>query len=158
MWHTEKESVLNELKNVATRWKLEVWDINSTLIIYKIAVYLWNSMNAVNQENYDFFRHPRNNICTFLILPKNRKNVYRVWLKKFEKTQVIKFEKKRVLGLTEIKFRSLFLKIEKAQHEKRVSLIYQERVTSSASEMHLRVPVETQQFRTVDLNWTCLFS
>ena len=104
--------------------QLEVWDINSTLIIYKIAVYLWNSVNAVSQENYDFLRHPRNNICIFLILPKKRKNVYRVWLKKFEKTQVIKFEKKRVLELTEIKFRSLFLKIKKAQHEKRVSLIY----------------------------------
>ena len=79
-------------------------------------------------------------------------------VKEIRKTQAIKFEKKRVLGLTEIKFRSLFLKIKKAQHEKRVSLIYYERVTSSASEMHLRVPIETQQFRTVDLNWTCLFS
>ena len=36
---------------------------------------------------------------------------------------------------------------------KRVSLIYWERVT----EMHLRVLVETQQVRKVDLNWTCLF-
>ena len=64
---------------------------------------------------------------------------------------------KRVLSLTEIKFRRLFLKIKKHRHEKRVSLIYRERLTSSVREMHLRVSVETQQFRTVDLNWTCRF-
>ena len=57
-----------------------------------------------------------------------------LWLKKFEKISVIKFKKKRGLGLTEIKFRKL------------VS------IKSSVSEMHLRVPVETQQFRTVDLS------
>ena len=36
--HTEKESGLNELKNLATREKLEVWGMNSTLGIYQIAV------------------------------------------------------------------------------------------------------------------------
>ena len=49
--HTEKVSGLNELKNLATREKLEVWDINSTLEIYQIAVYLWNSGNVIGQEN-----------------------------------------------------------------------------------------------------------
>ena len=47
---THRESV-HELKNLATREKLEVWGINSTLGIYQIAVYLWNSENAVGQEN-----------------------------------------------------------------------------------------------------------
>ena len=74
-----------------------------------------------------------------------------------KKTSVIKLKKKRVLGLTEIKLESLFLKIKKHRYEKRVSLIYWKRVTSSVSEMHLLVPVETQPFWTVDLNWTCLF-
>ena len=46
---------------------------------------------------------------------------------------------------------------KKHQQEKRVSLIYWERVTSLVSEMHLCVPVETQQVRKVDLNRTCLF-
>ena len=46
----EKVSVLNELKNLATREKLEVCGINSTLGIYQIAVYLWNSANVVGQE------------------------------------------------------------------------------------------------------------
>ena len=36
-----------ELKNLATREKLEVWGINSTLGNYQIAVYLWNSGNIV---------------------------------------------------------------------------------------------------------------
>ena len=84
----------------------------------------------------------------------HRQNGESLWLKKLEKISVIKFGEKRI---TEIKFRSLFLKIKKHRHEKRVSLIYWERVTSLVREMHLRVPVETQQFRTVDLNWTCLF-
>ena len=44
-------SGLNELKNLAGREKLEVWGINSTLGIYQIAVYLWNSANVVGQEN-----------------------------------------------------------------------------------------------------------
>ena len=39
------------------------------------------------------------------------------------------------------------------RQEKRVSLIYWERI----SEMHLRVLVETQQVRKVDLNWICRF-
>ena len=82
--------------------KLEVWDINSTLGIYKIAVYLWNSVNVVGQENYYFFRHPRNNICSFIIQPKTQKCMQKIskllttfidhrqkgeslWLKKFEK-------------------------------------------------------------------------
>ena len=47
-----------------------------------------------------------------------------LWLKKSEKTLVIKFEKKRGLGLTEIEFGSLFLNIKKHRHKKRVSLIY----------------------------------
>ena len=37
------------------------------------------------------------------------------------------------------------------------SNILGERVTSLVGEMDLRVPVETQQVRKVDLNWTCLF-
>ena len=45
--HTDKVSGLNELKNLATREKLEVWSINSTLGNYQIAVYLWNSGNVV---------------------------------------------------------------------------------------------------------------
>ena len=48
--HTEKVSGLNELKNLAIREKLEVWGINSTLGIYKIAVYLWNSANVVGKK------------------------------------------------------------------------------------------------------------
>ena len=78
-------------------------------------------------------------------------------VKEIRKTSVIKFKKRRVLGLTEIKFRKLVSKNQKHRHEKRVSPIYWERVASSVREMHLRVPVETQQFWTVDLNWTCLF-
>ena len=38
---------MNELKNLATREKLEVWGINSTLGNYQIAIYLWNSGNVV---------------------------------------------------------------------------------------------------------------
>ena len=49
--HTEKVSGLNELKNLATREKLEVWGVNSTIRIYQIAVYLWNSGNVVGKEN-----------------------------------------------------------------------------------------------------------
>ena len=45
--HTAKVSGLNELKNLATRGKLEVWSINSTLRNYQMAVYLWNSGNVV---------------------------------------------------------------------------------------------------------------
>ena len=45
--HTDKVSGLNELKNLATRKKLEVWGINSTLGNYQMAVYLWNSGNVV---------------------------------------------------------------------------------------------------------------
>ena len=45
--HTDKVSGLNELKNLATREKLEVWGINSTLGTYQMAVYLWNSGNVV---------------------------------------------------------------------------------------------------------------
>ena len=59
-----KISVLNDLKNLATRGNLEALGINLTLGIYKLAVYLWNSSN-VGQENYDFFRHPRNNLQLF---------------------------------------------------------------------------------------------
>ena len=47
----EKVSGLNELKNLATRKKLEVWGINSPVGIYQIAVYLWNSGNVVGQDN-----------------------------------------------------------------------------------------------------------
>ena len=45
--HTEKVSRLNELKTLATREKLEIWGINSTLGNYQIAAYLWNSRNVV---------------------------------------------------------------------------------------------------------------
>ena len=45
--HTDKVSGLKELKNLATREKLEVWGINSTLGNYQMAVYLWNSENIV---------------------------------------------------------------------------------------------------------------
>ena len=45
------------------------------------------------------------------------------------------------------------IKTQALRKEKRVSPIYWEKV----SEIHLRVPVETQQVRKVDLNWICLF-
>ena len=61
-------------------------------------------------------------------------------VRKFEKTSVIKLKKKRVLRLTEIKFRKLVSKNQKHRYEKRVSLIYWERVTSSVSEMHCVYP------------------
>ena len=38
---------MNELKNLATREKFEVWGINSTLGNYQIRVRLWNSGNVV---------------------------------------------------------------------------------------------------------------
>ena len=44
--------------------------------MYKIAVHLWNSVNVAGQENYYFFRHSRNNICSFLFC-KKRKNACR---------------------------------------------------------------------------------
>ena len=129
MWHTEKVSVLNELKNLATRGNLEVLSINLTLGIYKLAVYLWNSSN-VGQENYDFFRHPRNNICSILILPTTQKCMPKIskeittfidhcrkgeilQLKKLKKPSVIKFIiRKEFWGSLKLKFRSLFLKIK----------------------------------------------
>ena len=80
-----------------------------------------------------------------------------LWLKKFEKISVIKFKKKEFWGSLKLNLESLFLKIKKQRYDKKVSLIYRDRVTSSVSEMHLRVLIETQQFWTVDLNWTCLF-
>ena len=51
--HTEEVSGPNEFKNLEfkIREKLEVWGINSTLGIYQIAVYLWNSENVIDQEN-----------------------------------------------------------------------------------------------------------
>ena len=61
------------------------------------------------------------------------------------------------MGSLKLKFGSLFLKIKRHWQEKRVSLKYWRRVTRLVSEMHLRVPVETQQVQKVDLNWTCLF-
>ena len=67
-----------------------------------------------------------------------------LWQKKLRKTSVIKFIKKEFWGSLKLKFRSLYLKIRKKHwQEKRVSLIYWERVTSLVNEMHLRVPVET---------------
>ena len=69
-----------------------------------------------------------------------------LWLKKFEKTSVIKFKKKEFGGSLKLNLESLFLKIEKHWYDKRGSLIYWERVTSSVSEMHLLVLIETQQF------------
>ena len=73
-----------------------------------------------------------------------------------KKTSVIKL-KKEFWGSLKLKFRSLFLKIKNTGRKKEFPLIYWERVTSLVSEIHLRVPVETQQVRKVDLNWTCLF-
>ena len=78
-------------------------------------------------------------------------------VKEIRKNISNKIKKKEFRGSTKLNLESLFLKIKKHWYEKRVSLIYWERVTSSVHEMHLRVPVETQQFWTVDLNWTCLF-
>ena len=74
-----------------------------------------------------------------------------LWLNKFLKKSIGNKIKKEFLGSLKLKLRSLFLKIKKHRNEKRVSLIYWETVTSLVSEMHLRVPVETQQVRKVDL-------
>ena len=90
---------------------------------------------------------------------KHRRKGESLWSKKLKKNIGNKILKQtRVLGLTKIKIYKLVSKNKKKhQEEKRVSLIYWERVTSLVSEMHLRVNVETQQVRKVDLNWTCLF-
>ena len=80
-----------------------------------------------------------------------------LWLTKFLKSIGNKILKKEFGGSLKLKFRSLFIRIKRNTSRKRVSLIYWERVTTLVSEMHLRVPVETQQFRKVDLYWTCLF-
>ena len=78
-----------------------------------------------------------------------------LWLKKLKKNIGNKIKKKEILGSLKLKFGGLFLKKKRhRQQEKRVSLIYWERVTSLVSGMYLRVPVETWK---VDLNWTCLF-
>ena len=69
-----------------------------------------------------------------------------LWLKKFGKTSVIKLKKKEFWGSPKLNLESLFLKIKKSTGTIRISLIYWERVTSSVSEMHLRVLIETQQF------------
>ena len=63
-------------------------------------------------------------------------------VKEIRKTSVIKLKKKEFWGSPKLHSESLFLKIRKHRYEKRVSLIYWERVTSLVSEMHLRVPVE----------------
>ena len=94
-----------------------------------------------------------------------------LWLKKVKTTSVIKSPEKKFLTSLKLKFRSLFLKIKKHRQEKRVYLITKKKetkkkekkrkkkVTSLVSEMqvHLGEPVETQQVRNMDLNWTCLF-
>ena len=64
--HTEKVSGLNELKNLATREKLEVWGyklyklyirrLGYKLGIYQIAIYLWNSGNVAGR----FFNSAKN--------------------------------------------------------------------------------------------------
>ena len=81
-----------------------------------------------------------------------------LWLKKFLKKNIGNItSKKEFGGSLRLKFRSLCLKIKiktkELWQEKRVSLIYWERV----SEMHVRVLVETQPVRKVDMNWICLF-
>ena len=80
-----------------------------------------------------------------------------LWLKKLKKNIGDIISKKEFGGSLRKTFRSLCLKktqkIPALWQEKKVSLIYWERV----SEMHLHVPVETQQFRKVHLNWTYLF-
>ena len=53
--HTDKVSGLNELKNLATREKLEVWGINSTLGNYQMAVH-WKNIYKSYHENIMFFR------------------------------------------------------------------------------------------------------
>ena len=59
------------------------------------------STNVVGQENSDFFRHPKSNICSFLIMPKtqkmhaenlktsldHRRKGETLWLKKFFKKE-----------------------------------------------------------------------
>ena len=75
MRHTEKVSVLDELKSLATRGNLEVLGISLTLGIYKLVVNSWNSAN-VGQEIYDFFRYARNTICRFYFYQR-RKNTFR---------------------------------------------------------------------------------
>ena len=59
---------------------------------------------------------------------------------------------RRVLGFTEIKIQKLVSKNKKKhQQEKRVSLLYRERVSE------MRVPVETQQVPESGPEQTCLF-
>ena len=63
-------------------------------------------------------------------------------VKEIRKTSVIKLKEKEFWGSPKLNLESLFLKIKKKHlYKKRVSLIYWERVTSSVSEIHLRVPV-----------------
>ena len=118
-----------------------------------------------------FLQTFKNNICSFLILPKmqkiskklttfvdHRRKRQSLWLKKFKKKNIGNIISEKEFGVSlRLKFRSLCLKTKKEtqalRQEKRVSLIYCERVSG----MPLRVPVETQQVRKVDLNWTCLF-
>ena len=78
-------------------------------------------------------------------------------VKETKEPSVIKFHKKEFWGLLKLKFRSLFLKIKTPPGKENFSLIYWERAASLVSEMHLCVPVKTQQVRKVDLNCTCLF-
>ena len=75
---THRESISCEWNEKFTnKGKTGSLEYKSTLGIYKIAVYLWNWASVVAQENYDFFRHPRNNICRFLILPKSQKSCWK---------------------------------------------------------------------------------
>ena len=91
-------------------------------------------MNVVGQENYDFFRHPTNNIFSFLILPKMQKCMQKIskqlttfidhrqkgesLRKEIRKNIGNKFRKKRVLGLTAIKVRQLVSKNQKTPARK----------------------------------------
>ena len=77
-----------------------------------------------------------------------------LWLKKFKKKDIgNKISNKKVLELTGIKIWKLVSKNKKIhRQEERFCLIYWDRVTSLLSEMHLRLPVGTQQVWKLDLN------
>ena len=103
-------------------------------------------MHAENLQTINYIYWPSPKGSQFMVKEIKKKNIAnKTW------------KKKEFWGSLKLKFRSLFLKVKKHWQEQRVSLIYWERVTSLVSEMHLRVHLETQQVRKVDLNRTCLF-
>ena len=63
--------------------------------------------------------------------------------------------KKGFGGSLRLKFKSLCLKIKKNTGTSAAKESFSNIL--GESEMHLCVPVEIQQVRKVDLNWTCLF-